>query len=75
VLYFTVVREGKVTLLLGVAVRSSAYQITSNLPFEFIRSSVGNIAIGQNRKEHQLRRRFHIILQRTLLKLKNNSCV
>jgi len=51
---FIVASDSKGTLLLGVAVRGSACEIKSNLPFECLRSSVGNIAIVQNRKERQL---------------------
>jgi hypothetical protein len=37
----------------GVAVRSSACETKNNSPFEYLRNSVGNVAIVQNRKEHQ----------------------
>jgi len=48
VLDFTVLSDSRGTLLLAVAVRSSACEIKSNLPFEHSRSSIGNIAIEQN---------------------------
>jgi hypothetical protein len=51
---FTAVSDSKVTLILGVAVRISAWEIKSNLHFECSRSTVGMIAIVQSRKVHEL---------------------
>ena len=50
---FIVASDSKVTLFLGVAVRGFECEMKSNLPFGCLRSSVGNIAIVQNRKEHK----------------------
>jgi hypothetical protein len=50
---FSKKKKSKGTLFLGVAVRRSACKNKSKLPFEYLRSSVGNIAIVQNIKEHQ----------------------
>jgi len=51
---FIVASDSKGTLFLGVTARSSACEAKSNLSFECLSNSVGNIAIVQNRKEHQL---------------------
>jgi len=50
---FTVPRDSKGTYL-GVAVRRSACKIKSYLHFKHSRSSVGNMAVEQNGKDHQL---------------------
>jgi hypothetical protein len=51
---FVVASGSKGTLFLGVAVKSSACEIKRNLPFKYLKRLVNNIAIEQNRKEHQL---------------------
>jgi hypothetical protein len=53
-LNFVVASDSKRTLFLSVAVTGSACEIKDNFTFEYLRTSANNIAIEQNRKEHQL---------------------